>query len=325
MLNIREIVRDAKRIGITGHEKPDGDCIGSTLGLYNYIKKIVPEDTQVDILLDELGDRYSYLKGFEAIDPECGEREKYDVFFGLDSSTLDRYAGRRDYFEGAEKSVCIDHHISNAGFGDLSYIDGEASSASELIFRLIPDEELDRDIAICLYSGIISDSGVLQFSCTSPQTLRAAARLLEFDFDFPAIIERSYYEKTYVQNQILGRALIESVTFLDGRAIFSVVSRKMMDFYEAKSKDLDGIVNQLLHTRGVHCAIFLYETGDMQYKVSMRSDEWVDVAEIALLHAGGGHVRAAGCTMQGNYYDVINSLSKSIEEAFDRYEKCITE
>lgn len=314
ILDIKEIISGAKRIGITGHERPDGDCIGSTLALYNYIKKLVADDVSVDIYLEKLGPRYAYLKGYEDVNSEYGDKEQYDVFFGLDSSTPDRYGMARQYFDAAKVSVCIDHHISNDGFGKLMYIDGYASSASELVYRLIPDDMLDKDIAVCIYSGIISDTGVLQYSSTSPETLRAVARLIEFGFNFQEIIDKTFYEKTYKQNLLLGRALLESVRFLDEQAIFSVVDKKMMGFYEAAPKDLDGIVNQMLLTKGVHCAVFLYETGDLEYKVSMRADDRVDVSRIAKIFSGGGHKKAAGCTMTGTMYDVINNISFYIEE-----------
>lgn len=317
ILNIKELIKGARTIAISGHERPDGDCIGSTLGLYNYIKKVVSKDVKVTVYLDKLGPKYSYLAGFCDVDSDFEDTKPYDVFFGLDCSTTDRYGQALKYYENAKTTVCIDHHISNTGFGSFRYIDGYASSACELVFRLIPDEELDENIAVCLYSGIISDTGVLRFSNTSPATLKAVARLIEFGFDFSDIIDKSYYEKTYVQNNILGRALVESVRFLDNRAIFSVVTRKMMEFYDATPKDLDGIVNQLLMTKGVHCAVFLYECDSLKYKVSMRSDGSVDVAKIAVMFGGGGHSRAAGCTLNGTAYDVINNLSGYIEKDLD--------
>ncbi len=319
MIDLKDITANAKSIIISGHERPDGDCIGSTLALYNYLKKICGRDTVIELFLDRLGPRYSYLKGYDDINSDFPDRDGCDVFFGLDSSTVERYGNAVKYFEGAAVTVCIDHHVSNEGFGTLRCIDGSASSTSELVYRLIPRQELDEDVAVCIYSGIISDTGVLKYSCTSPETLRAAAELISFGFDFTKIIDRSFYEKTYVQNQLLGRALIESVRFLDGRAIFTVISKKTMDFYEAKPKDLDGIVNQLMLTKGVSCAVFLYESGAFEYKVSMRSDEKVDVSRIAVAFGGGGHVRAAGCTMNGTVYDVINSLSVYIEKELESY------
>ena len=142
--------------------------------------------------------------------------------------------------------------------------------------------------------------------------MQVAAGLISYGFDFSKIIDETFYEKTYVQTQVMGRAVAESVRFMDGKCIFSVVDKEMMEFYGVGSKDLDGIINQLRIVKGVECAIFLYQSGNMEYKVSMRSNGLVDVASIAVFFGGGGHVRAAGCTMRGTVHDVINNLSAQI-------------
>ena len=123
---------------------------------------------------------------------------------------------------------------------------------------------------------------------------------------------------TYIQNQILGRALLESITFMDGKCIFSAVRKKDMEFYGVDSKDMDGIIDQLRLTRGVEVAIFLYQSGAQEFKVSMRSQKLVDVSRIAAFFGGGGHVRAAGCTMSGSIHDVINNLSQHIAKQLDQ-------
>ena len=113
---------------------------------------------------------------------------------------------------------------------------------------------------------------------------------------------------------MLGRALLESILFFNGKCIFSVIKRDIMEFYNITSKDLDGIVEQLRITKGVECAIFLYEVAELEYKVSLRSNEIVDVSKIATYFGGGGHIRAAGFNMKGNMYDVINNISQQIEK-----------
>ena len=173
---------------------------------------------------------------------------------------------------------------------------------------------MDPSIAKALYIGIIHDTGVFQYSNTSSETLRIAADLISYGFDFPTLIDQTFYEKTYVQNQILGRALLESIQFMDGRCIVSMVDKKTMSFYDATPHDLEGIVNQLRNTKGVECAIFMYQTNTLEYKVSLRSNGKIDVAKIAMMFGGGGHVRAAGVTMQGTYHDIINNLSAQIEK-----------
>ena len=144
--------------------------------------------------------------------------------------------------------------------------------------------------------------------------MMVAGKLMEKGIDFSGIIDDSFYRKTNVQNQILGRALLESITFLDGRCIFSVIRAKDMEFYGVGSKDMDGIIDQLRITEGIECAVFMYETGNQEFKVSLRSNSIVDVSKIAAYFGGGGHVRAAGCTMSGSIYDVINNLSSHIEK-----------
>ena len=144
-----------------------------------------------------------------------------------------------------------------------------------------------------------------------------AAKLLEKGIDGPGIIQETFYEKTYAQNQILGRALLESILFMDKKCIATYITKKTMDFYGVVPKDLEGIVSQLRLTKGVEVAIFMYELEKNVYKVSLRSKENVDVCKVAGYFGGGGHKRAAGLTMAGTCYDVINNLSGQIEAQLD--------
>ncbi|MCM1552119.1 MAG: DHHA1 domain-containing protein, partial [Butyrivibrio sp.] len=173
------------------------------------------------------------------------------------------------------------------------------------------------DIAEALYTGIIHDTGVFQYSNTTPETMRKGAKLISYGFNFAKLIEETFYQRTYIQSQIMGRALMESIRFMDNRCIVSVVTRKTMEFYNVGPKDLDGIVNHLRNIKGINCAIFMYETEALEYKVSMRSDEKVDVAKVAVYFGGGGHARAAGCTMRGTFYDCVNNLSQRIAEQLE--------
>ena len=151
------------------------------------------------------------------------------------------------------------------------------------------------------------------YSCGGPSTCRAAAKLLEKVVDAPKLIQDTYYEKSYAQNQILGRALLESIVFMDGKCIASYITKKTMDFYGVKPKDLDGIVSQMRVTKGVEVAIFMYETDASVYKVSLRSKEKVDVSRIAAYFGGGGHAKAAGFSMAGTPHDVLNNLAGQME------------
>lgn len=166
--------------------------------------------------------------------------------------------------------------------------------------------------------GIVHDTGVFQYSCTSPETMEAAAELLRKGIDGNKIIDKTYYEKTYIQNQILGRALLKSILILDKKCIVSSVSKSEMEFYEAKPSDLEGIVSQLRLTQGIEVAMFMYELETRQFKVSLRSQGKVDVSTIAQFFGGGGHKRAAGFTMKGTSHDVINNVGARIVLQLDR-------
>ena len=216
--------------------------------------------------------------------------------------------------ETAKNTVCIDHHVTNSGIARINHICPEASSTCEVLYELLEDTRIGKACAEALYTGIIHDTGVFQYSCTGERTMQIGGRLIAKGIPFDQIIQDSFYTKTYVQNQILGRTIMESIMLLDGQCIVGYLKQKDLKFYGVTPADLDGIVNQLRITRGVEVAIFLYETGVQEYKVSMRSNGKVDVAAIALFFGGGGHMRAAGCTMQGSVHDVINALTEPIEK-----------
>lgn len=314
MINLQSIIEHADTIAISGHVRPDGDCVGSTTGLYEYIRTWFP-DKDVDLYLEPVPHTFDFLKVVPEILHELKEDKKYDVFFILDCSDTGRLGFSEKCIENAAHTVCIDHHISNHAFADENYIEPDASSTSELVYNLLDREKITKDIAESLYTGIIHDTGVFQFSCTAPSTMLAAAELMNTGIDFTTIIEDTFYKKTYVQNQILGRALLESIVFMEGKCIFSVVTRKMMDFYGVLPKHLDGIVNQLRVTTGVEVAVFLYELEKGEYKVSLRANGDTDVSKVAGFFGGGGHKKAAGFSCSGNSHDIINNLAVQLEKA----------
>ncbi len=315
MIRITEEVRNAGSIAVSGHIRPDGDCVGSVMGLYLYLKKELPE-AEIDVYLEKPAEIFDCISHIEDIKSEFNNVDAgkiYDVFIVLDCAD-DRLGEVRALYEKARKKINIDHHISNPGCGDVRIIEPERSSTAELLYDLMDPAAVDEEIARALYIGIIHDTGVLRYSNTAPHTLQVVSELIKFGFDFSKIIDDTFYEKTYVQTQIMGRAILESVRFMHDKCIVSMVSRRMMDFYQVTPQDLDGIVNQLLAVKGVECAIFMYEIRTLEYKISMRSKGRVDVAGVAMRFGGGGHVRAAGCTMNGTYHDNINNLAIGIAE-----------
>ena len=313
LTRIDDILGTAKTAAILGHVRPDGDCVGSCLGLKNYLELSHPK-LRVQVYLEDFPNSFRFLKGAEEISHDADDGTVYDLCIVLDAGDKERIGDFSNYFDSAAATACIDHHITNSGFAQMMHVCPDRSATSEVLFTLMDDAFVDKNVAECLYMGIVHDTGVFKHSNTTGETMRIAGELIDKGIDFSGIIDRTCYEKTYRQNQILGRMLTESVLFMDGLCIFAAVRKKILDFYQVGTKDLDGIVDQLRVTQGVECAILLYETASQEFKVSMRSNRVVDVSRIAAYFGGGGHVRAAGCSMTGSVHDVINNLSEHIEK-----------
>lgn len=313
-MNLAKEIENVKTIGIGGHVRPDGDCFGSTMGLYLYIKKNFP-DKEVHVFNEKADDIFFCIKDIDKIEDANDFTGKLDCFFALDCGG-DRLGNAERLFNEAGKRVNIDHHISNPGTGDVNYIVPEASSASELVYDVLDPKKVDEDVALALYIGIIHDTGVLRYSNTAPKTLRIVADLVSFGFDFPKIIDETFFEKTYLQTQIMGRALTECFVMMDGKVSVCQLDRKTMEFYGAKPHDLEGIVNQLRLITGVEVGIFMYQLPTKEYKVSLRSKGIIDVSKVCEIFGGGGHKRAAGCIVNESFYDVVNNLTAEIEKQY---------
>ncbi len=317
-MNLLQIVSEAKTIAIAGHVRPDGDCVGSCLGLYNYLNENM-KDKQIDVYLESVPAAFSFLKNIECALTAPKQGMFYDLFIALDCGSRDRLGFTEEMFLSAKHTVSIDHHISNTMFAEYNHVEGDASSTCEVLCGFFEDSCISKETAECLYLGIVHDTGVFKHSNTSRKTMDTAGMLLTKGVSASQIIDDSFYRKTYMQNQILGRCLLESILMLDGAIIFSCVSQKMMQLYGAVPADLDGIIDQLRVTAGVEVAILVREEGVQNYKVSLRSNGKVDVSKICCLFGGGGHKMAAGCTMNGSMHDVINNLSGQIEHQLKTY------
>lgn len=319
MSRLTEMIQNAATIAVVGHVRPDGDCVGSCLAVCNYIREQYPEKT-VQVYLEKPPVKFGYLNYFDDISQDTDTGKAYDLCICLDSGDRERLGNYGVYLDTARESICLDHHITNVGYAQENFVLAGVSSTCEVLCQFLDLDKISRNTAECIYTGILHDTNVFKNSNTTAKTMEMAGVMMDKGIEFARIIDESFYKKTYVQNQILGRALLESVTFLDGKCIFSVVRRKDMDFYGVDSSDLDGIVDQMRVTDGVEVAIFLHETENHVYKISMRSNTIVDVSKVAAYFGGGGHIRAAGCTMNGSVHDVINNLSGHIEKQIKEYE-----
>lgn len=310
MIQLAEILAGKRSVALGGHVRPDGDCVGSCMGMYLYLKECYPS-LEVDVYLEKIPDSLHILQGTDDIKHEIPAKD-YDLFICLDCGDLGRLGFSAPLYESAKETLCIDHHVSNKSFADSNYIVPDASSTCELVYNLLELEKISVACAECLYVGMAHDTGVFQYSCTTPETMEAAAQLLRKGIDGNRLIYHTFYEKTYVQTQILGKALLESMLVLDRQCIVSYVTARELRFFEAVPADLDSIVSQLRYTKGCEVAIFLYELEFQVFKVSLRSGSKVDVSRVAQYFGGGGHMRAAGLTMKGTAHDVITNVLEQV-------------
>ena len=308
---IREI-ENADSIAITGHINPDGDCIGSTLGMYNYITSNYP-GKKVQVYLQEFPDVFMFLNGASEVKHETDD-EIYDLFMSLDCGDPDRFTPFAQCFETAKRTLCIDHHISNKGFGDVCYVEPQACSAAEAIFKLLDEDKINQPCAEALYMGIVHDTGVFKHSNTTRSAMTIAGILIEKGARPSFVIDETFYKKTLTQNKLLGYALLGMKQFANGKIAHTLRTFDDFEKFGASKMDTDGIVDQLRLTSGTEVAFFMYQSGENEYKISLRANNIVNVSEIACSHGGGGHVKAAGCNIKGDPDKIVAEIVAEIEK-----------
>ncbi len=312
-MNISDFLEGVKTAAIAGHMHPDGDCIGSCMGLYLYLKENYPQ-IHVQVYLEEVKPEFRFISGTDEIRTEYDGSVKPDLLILNDISSIDRIGVAGAAYSDAKKTLCFDHHKTNADSFTWKFNDSSASSASEVVWRFLDPDKVSRSSAEALYLGIVHDTGVFQYTCTSPETMRTAAALMEKGLEYSRIIDETYYQKTWEQNHMLGVVLSSCRLSLDGFCISAIVSDEQMKENHAGRQDLDGIVSQMRNTKGVDTAIFLYETEEGDWKVSLRSRSQTDVSRIAQTFGGGGHVRAAGCTVKGDPEEILQQILQQVKE-----------
>ena len=315
---IDALIRDAKSIAVSGHVRPDGDCVGSCLGLWNYLQKTKPQ-VKVDVFLGTYASSFSFMNGEERIIHEPSDRT-YDLFISLDASAPDRLDKFLPMFERAGRRVVIDHHETNPGFGEENLIQADASSTCELLFTLLDEKMIDADCARCLYLGIVHDTGVFKYSSTTCRTMTIAGRLLEKmpKGEAQYIIDETFFARSFAQNKAIGIALGSARLELDGKLIIAAVTRAQREELGLSAQDLDGVIDQLRITRGTEAAAFLYALEEDDYKLSLRSQH-INVAKMAAAHGGGGHEHAAGCDMKGPWERSAEIIIREIKELIDAW------
>lgn len=304
-----KIIEKAETIAITGHTRPDGDCVGSALGLYNYIKDNY--NIEAAVYLEDFSKEFCFINGAEKV-KHTNDNGIYDLCIAVDCGDKERQKDFLSIYESAAHTMCVDHHVSNKGFGDVCYVDADACSASEALYKLMETDKISKCAAEALYMGIVHDTGVFKHSNTTKSAMCIAGDLISKGANPAYIIDQTFYKKTFEQNKLLGIALTKSKQYLNGKVTSTVLTMEDFAASGASSMDTEGIVDQLRITEGTETAVFLYQTEPGKFKISLRSNDVVDVSAIAVAHGGGGHIRAAGFAKTASADDIINMLVEEI-------------
>lgn len=320
-----DAVKSADSIAIGGHVQPDGDCVGSTMGMYHYITRNFP-GKKVQVYLGNYAKEFDFLPGLEnavhCVTPEetgraVNEASVYDLFIACDTSSLDRLEFR-GIFEKARHNFVLDHHVTNPGYGEANII-LDSSSASETVFDQMDYDLIDQNCAQAIYMGIVHDTGVFRFDCCTRHTMEVAGSLIDKGVDTQFIIDDTFFKKSYRANVVMGRCLASCRLYDEGRIIAGVTTLDDFTELQAGKPDTEGIVDQLRITDGVKAAIYMYQTDGGHFKVSLRSNDDLDVSRVALRFGGGGHVKAAGCTVGSGVYE--QALTQILDCIHDEIEK----
>lgn len=314
MESVDREIAGALSVGITGHVRPDGDCTGATLGLYNYIRENMPE-IKADIFLEPIEKHFKFLKNSGDIRNKADTDTKYDVFIVLDCKDMERIAPFvHDYIKKAGKTICIDHHVAGSWQADVNHVRSDVSSSCQVLYELLDEKKISGNVAECLYTGIIHDTGVFKYQSVTARTMEIAGKLMSLGIDFTSIIDDTFFRKSYDQNRLMGYALMESRRILGDKIIYSYITSKTLSEFGVLGRDTGGIIDQLRFTEGVEVAVFMYDLPDGKIKTSLRSVHDIDVNIIANHFGGGGHIRAAGFTTTLSADEIVKGVAELVKE-----------
>src|SRR5262245_40711529 len=308
-----QLIEQNSRFMITSHVRPDGDGLGSGLALYWMLRSL---NKHADVVLrDRVPPAYQVLPGSELVLVQDDVTESYDAVFIIECSDVDRpgLPGLRNQFV-----VNIDHHSTTVPFGGVNWIDPTAAAVGEMIYNLCKalGVEVTKEIAECIYTALLTDTGSFHFSNTTERTLKIASELVRLGVEPARISQALFYSSSFSKVRLLGLVLSNIQRDESGKIAWVTMDRAMMYEADACEEDSDGIANHALSIGEVEAVAFFKELTDGVYRISLRSKGKHNVAKVAEVFGGGGHRNAAGCRVEGELADVKRRV-------IDRLQSCV--
>ena len=297
-------IKESNNIVLAAHINPDGDALGSSLSLYPILKKMNKKVTVFNVT-KPLPMYLDFLPNFDKVTDKLPKN--YDLLISFDCGSFDRL--------GIEKKppflINIDHHISNTNYGDINIIDAKAASSSQVVYNMLKanNVEIDEDSAVCIYTALVTDTGGFQYESVNDKVFEMAAELVRCGVE-PDYISKMLFQRDRLSRlRLLAKAYDTIELCCEAKAAFVEVTKEMMEITGAIKEDTDTIVNSVRAIASVEVACLLREEDD-GIKISLRSKNYADVSKIAVKYGGGGHIRAAGATINESDFDEVKEMIK---------------
>ena len=320
-----------EKIFLFPHVNMDGDALGSSAALCGALRKL--GKTAYILTEDDTAYNIEFLdRGYCVRVDGCAGGvfdnaidSAPDVCVCMDCGSTDRFTLRADIFNSGKMSMCIDHHVTSKPNFDMNYIDGNAAATGEIVYDLIKELEalsarelIDTEIGEAIFSAIATDTGNFQYSNTTAKSHRIAAELLELGVDENGACIKIYQNSKLSRIKLNAAAVERMRMFAGGRAAAATVTQDMLGACDAEMSEADGIVETMRNIRGVEVSVLLKEYAADEIKVSMRAKSYADVAAVAAKFGGGGHIRAAGCTLRMPIGEAENIITEAVSEALKK-------
>lgn len=310
--SIVEEIKKAESIVVLTHETPDGDAIGSSLAMHNALKQI---GKNVDVIIPECPRNFNFLTGYNEIKKE-GKITNYDLAITVDCATIERLNGWQDYFDRANATINIDHHTKNGMFADYNYVNPASPACAQILIIVLEalNIKINKEIGECLLTGIITDTGGFKYQGVSSETFQFVAWLIQAGVNVSNVYKKALQIKTRSSFE-LEKIAMNRLEFLeDGKIAFTYITKQDEISVNAEPGDHEGIVEKGRDVEGVEVSAFLRQIEEKTYKVSLRANDYVNVSDIAIVFGGGGHVKAAGCKINGTPEQIKTTLVKVIKK-----------
>lgn len=315
--NILEEIKKAQTIVVLAHESPDGDAIASSLSVMHVLEQL---GKKVDVVIPEYPKDFNFLPGAEKILAK-GKEEPYELAISVDCTDLKRLAGGKEYFKPAKRTIQIDHHSVNSMFADFNYVDPVAPACCQVLIAMFEyyEIEITKELATCILTGIVTDTGGFQWGGVTPETFEFAAELVRKGAKLKEICRIALRKKSKAHCE-LEKLIYNRLEFLeDGKIAIAYLTLDDYKTLNAEMGDDEGLVEMLRDIEDVEVAVLLKEKeGANGFKGSLRSHETVNVSDICMLLGGGGHRGAAGCFVSGTLDQAKTKVIKAVKQGLKK-------